>query len=297
MTDQPDTAGAAPTPRDLPFRIDIKRVHLAVGWVAFGLPLSLLALGLTLPTVCFYASISHFYFSPIGGDLFVGTLSFIGLLLLCLYSFDMTGRDGTLNWHWYDVALIRIAGIAALVVAFVPTGGSGCAFGAGAVPRAFIPNASGTEDFPFPARSPETLDTVTGTPTFDFWGVLLGLERPRDSLFDTIHSLAAGAMFLILAYVVLRVFTRVNSGTEKGSRKDLRNGCYRVLGVTILGAVAVLGVKTALFSGSEAFLTVWNKLHLTFVFEALALVAFGLAWMIKGRFLPYFEDRFHARDA
>ncbi|MDZ7709043.1 MAG: hypothetical protein U5K36_02285 [Roseovarius sp.] len=90
MTNQPDTTGAAPAPRDLPFRIDLRRIHLAVGWIAFGLPLSLIAVS-WLPAVCFHDSISHFYFSPVGGDILVGALSFIGLLLLCLYSFDAAG--------------------------------------------------------------------------------------------------------------------------------------------------------------------------------------------------------------
>jgi len=288
-------------PRDLPFTLDIRRVHLAVGWVAFGLPLSLLALGL-LPQVCFYTSISHFYFSPVGGDLFVGMLSFIGLLLLCLYSFDMTGRDGTLGWHWYDVALIRVAGIAALLVAFVPTRGSGCAFGGGAVPRAFVGGAEGSEDFPAPASPP---DTVAGAPSFDFWGQLLGLERTREpGVLDAVHYAAAGVMFLILAYVVLWVFTRVNSDTalRAGNRKDLRNRCYAVLGRMILASVAVLAVKSGLGAllpdgAGDGFLSVWNGFRLTFVFEALGLFAFGLAWMIKGRFLRFFEDAHHPRAA
>lgn len=303
MPDTPPAPEPRPQtgPRDLPFTIDLERVHLAVGWVAFGLPLSLLALAL-LPQVCFYASISHFYFSPIGGDLFVGMLSFIGLLLLCLYSFDMTGRDGTLGWHWYDVALIRLAGIAALLVAFVPTRGSGCAFGGRAVPRAFVGAAEGSEDFPAPTTPP---DAVAGAPSLDFWGQLLGLERTRKAgLLDAVHYAAAGVMFLILAYVVLRVFTRVNSGTalREGSRKDLRNRCYTVLGRMILAAVAVLAVKSGLGAilpdaASDSFLAVWNGFRLTFVFEALGLFAFGLAWMIKGRFLPLFEDALHPRAA
>ena len=277
------------SPRDLPFRLDIRRVHLAVGWVAFGLPLSLLALGLALPQICLYASISHFYFSPLGGDLFVGMLSFVGLLLLCLYSFDMAGCDGALGWRWYDVALIRLAGIAALLVAFVPTGGSGCTFDGLAVPRAFVAGAQGAEDFPVPGG------TVTGAPSFDFWDRLAGPEAPR--LLDAVHYLSAGAMFLILAYVVLGVFTRINSedALREDNRKDLRNRCYRVLGLVILGAVGVLALKSALLP--EAVLRVWNGLRLTFVFEALALAAFGLAWMIKGRFLPVFEDRLHPRAA
>ena len=75
-----------------------------------------------------------------------------------------------------------------------------------------------------------------------------------------------------------------------GNRKDLRNGCYRVLGRVILAVVAVLAIKMAVGRIAPEFLGFWNRLNLTFVFEAAGLFAFGLAWMIKGRFLPVFED-------
>jgi len=277
-----------PAPRDLPFAIDLRRVHLAVGWIAFGLPLALL--GLTfLPQVCFYGSISHFYFSPIGGDLFVGMLSFIGLLLLCLYSFKAPGCDGTLGWRWYDVLAIRLAGIAALVVAFVPARGSGCVFGDGTVPRVFMHGAAGSENFPV-TEAPGAEMPVTGTPSFDFPQTVFA--KGPDSWLAAAHYIAAGVMFLLLAYVVLVVFTRVNSDAARapGNHKTLRNRFYRVLGVVILAVVGVLFVKMLAVRDPSRVLQLWNTAHLTFVFEAAGLLAFGLAWMIKGRFLRVFED-------
>ncbi len=269
MTDQ--SAPAEPAPRDLPFTVDLRRIHLAVGWIAFGLPLSLIAVS-QLPTVCFHDSISHFYFSPVGGDILVGALSFIGLLLVGLYSFDAVGCAGARRWTWKDILAIRVAGIAALLVAFVPTAGTGCARAEAEGARAFL--------------------TGTNGPSFDFWAVLLGREEATGLPIDTVHYGAAGVMFLILAYVVLRVFTRVNSEAAErdGNRKGLRNACYRVLGRVILGVVAVLGIKMAVGAVAPDFLRFWNRLNLTFVLEAAGLFAFGLAWMIKGRVLPVFED-------
>jgi hypothetical protein len=269
MTDQPDPA--PPAPRDLPFTVDLRRVHLAVGWIAFGLPLSLLAVA-WIPTVCPLDSISHFYFSPVGGDILVGALSFIGLLLVCLYSFDAAGCEGARRWTWRDILLIRLAGIAALLVAFVPTTGPGCERTGTEAARAFLTAAEG--------------------PSFDFWSVLLARPEPTGFPLDSVHYAAAGGMFLILAYVVLRVFTRVNSeaALRAGNRKGLRNACYRVLGRVILGVVAVLGIKMAVARVAPDMLGFWNALNLTFVLEAAGLFAFGLAWMIKGRFLPVFED-------
>ena len=271
MNDRPDTAETTPAPRDVPFVVDLRRIHLAVGWIAVGLPLSLLAVA-WLPTVCFHDSISHFYYSPIGGDILVGALSFIGLLLLCLYSFKAAGCAGAQRWTWQDIALIRLAGLAALLVAFVPTSGLGCALAGAKAARVFL------------------LDT--DKTSVDFWAALLDRAEPTGFPLDAVHYGAAGVMFLILAYVVLRVFTRVNSDAAEmqGNRKTLRNGCYRVLGGAILAVVAVLGVKMAVGLFSPEFLNFWNGHNLTFVFEAAGLFAFGLAWMIKGRFLPIFED-------
>ncbi|MGR3460793.1 MAG: hypothetical protein ACU0AX_04195 [Roseovarius sp.] len=269
MTDQPDPA--EPAPRDLPFAVDLRRLHLAVGWIAFGLPVSLVAVS-QLPTVCFHDSISQFYFSPVGGDILVGALSFIGLLLVGLYSFDAVGCAGARRWTWKDILAMRVAGIAALLVAFVPTTGTGCSRTGTEGARAFL--------------------TGTNDPSFDFWAVLLGRAEATGFPLDTVHYSAAGVMFLILAYVVLRVFTRVNSEAAErdGNRKGLRNACYLVLGRVILGVVAVLAVEMGLESVAPDLLGFWNRLNLTFVFEAAGLFAFGLAWMIKGRVLPVFED-------
>ena len=60
--------------------------------------------------------------------------------------------------------------------------------------------------------------------------------------------------------------------------------------------VGVLAIKAtllevllplALAQSIEAF---WDSLRLTFLFESLGLCAFGLSWMIKGRFIAAFED-------
>ena len=70
---------------------------------------------------CFPASISHFYYIPIAGDLFVGALIFIGMCMLFVYRADEPRQFMTL-----DVILTCIAGLAAVCVAIFPTLGSGC---------------------------------------------------------------------------------------------------------------------------------------------------------------------------
>ena len=64
-----------------------------------------------------------------------------------------------------------------------------------------------------------------------------------------------------------------------------------MLGVIIFASVLALGVKAAALefvldpATAENFGKWWDGLRLTFWVEAL-----GLSWMIKGRFLNYYED-------
>lgn len=293
MPDLPDISGPALPPRvqDLPFDVDLRRLNLGIGYVALGLPLALAAVS-ALTGTCFRASISHYYFARIGGDILVGALSFIGLMLMFFYGFRAPGRAGCMGWRWYDVALLKLAGLAAVLVAFVPTTGSGCSFDGLDVVRPFLIGATGSDGFHPPGGS------VTGTPAFDFWGSLAPFASGVPVALKMIHFGAAGVMFLILGYFSVSVFTRVNSpaALESGSRKDRRNAWYRALGMGIFAVVAVLAVKAAALhlilpdAMAERIEALWDRLHLTFLFEAAGLVAFGLSWMIKGRFLYAFED-------
>ena len=78
--------------KKLPFSASEERVHLIIGYTAFFLPVILL--GMTYADfACFPASISHFYYIPIAGDLFVGALIFIRMCMLFVYRVDGP-------WQW-----------------------------------------------------------------------------------------------------------------------------------------------------------------------------------------------------
>ena len=118
----------------LPFSASEKRVHLIIGYTAFFLPIVLWAITFA-DFACFPASISHFYYIPIAGDLFVGALVFIGMCMLFVYRVD-----GPRQFMTRDVILTRIAGISAICVAVFPTRGSGCVLN-GETLRPFLSNA------------------------------------------------------------------------------------------------------------------------------------------------------------
>lgn len=142
--------------KKLPFSASEERVHLIIGYTAFFLPIVLW--GMTLADfACFPASISHFYYIPIAGDLFVGALIFIGMCMLFVYRVD-----GPRQFMTHDVILTRIAGIAAICVAVFPTRGSGCVLN-GETLRPFLSNAQGGLDLAQSIPAPTDLNTPCAT--------------------------------------------------------------------------------------------------------------------------------------
>ncbi|MFD3191961.1 hypothetical protein ACFMPD_17095 [Sedimentitalea sp. HM32M-2] len=283
-------------PEDLPFTISLHRVNRGVGYVAILLPASLLVMT-AMGGTCFRASISHYYFSRVGGDIFVGALVFIGLLLTFFYSFKPQDTEGYLQHRWYDLWLAKLAGVCALGVALVPTTDSGCAYRPADVARVFLTN-------PRLSDSATRAGTgVTGTVSHDFWASFSTFSSAEavPLALQILHASLAGIMLAILAYFSFFVFTRGNCSTScgpirPGSRKALRNRCYRVLGLLIALSVAAIAAKIGcaqwLLSTSQTQrLDVWwDSWRLTFGLETLALTGFGLSWLIKGRFLPTLRD-------
>ncbi|WP_171174142.1 hypothetical protein [Ruegeria sp. HKCCD8929] len=275
----------------LPFQVSLRAINKSVGLAAFGLPFALLVaggLGGACPTI---DSISHYYFTRIGGDILVGALSFIGVLLLFFYKLPdgqtgTTGRvDGYLGHKPLDIWLARLAGLCAWGVAFFPTDGAGCESFDGSTARVFLNDAKGGDAFDPP--------TVTGVPGFDFWAG----TGVTNVILTNLHFISAGGMFLILAYFSIVVFRRPQSKTcalraenkeiRLGANKGRRNRWYLIFGLLILLAIAALVIKALVFRPGTSGLDWWNRNDLTFWFEALALVAFGLSWSMKGRLWPF----------
>ena len=97
--------------KKLPFSASEERAHLIIRYTAIFLPIMLW--GMTFADfACFPASISHFYYIPIAGDLFGGALIFIGMCMLFVYRVD-----GPRQFMTLDVILTCIAGISAICVA------------------------------------------------------------------------------------------------------------------------------------------------------------------------------------
>jgi hypothetical protein len=92
-----------------------------------------------------------------------------------------------------------------------------------------------------------------------------------------IHLVAASLMFLMLAYFCLVLFRKTHPSRTLTRRKRHRNHVYLACGLVIVGCMSCM------------FPLAFRRLHeilwptgILFWCESLALMAFGVAWLVKG---------------
>ena len=124
--------------------------------------------------------------------------------------------------------------------------------------------------------------TALGVATFPCWC------EGHPPLVPHVHGIAAGVMFLILAFFCYLFFERAR---EKGyAQAKLRSVIYVLCGLAILSSILVIGGDW-MFGGELSL----KAPRLTFYGEATGLVAFGVSWLTASRVLPILtasEERF-----
>mmetsp|Transcript_22558 Transcript_22558/g.36713 ORF Transcript_22558/g.36713 Transcript_22558/m.36713 type:complete len:276 (+) Transcript_22558:381-1208(+) len=249
--------------------INQRALTLVVGLVAVGLPIVLyLAAHNPLHETCFRYSISHFYYAPFWGTIFTGALVFIGAYLIVYQGEDGGGAEKRMSTY---------AGLGAFGVAMFPTGGWGC------------------DQSPFTGRPMTTFTLVDDLPVPD------GPFNPDTAfrLFEhasTIHYISAAVVFFFLAWFCFFVFTAIEDD-QKGPDgkptqvKVIRNMFYYVAGTVIVVAIIAMGLSAFIPGVLGIPLPWWDAGHWTFWCEAAALIAFGISWLVKGRFISWLQDK------
>lgn len=232
-----------------------------VGWIGSLLPIVLIA-GNTI----FFAtprpySMSGYYYTHMR-NVFVGALCALGVFLVAYAGYDELDR-------W----ITNIAGFGAIGVAFFPTDPAVCP----AQAQACLPPS---------VRQLSTGQQVVGG----------------------FHLAFAIITFLALALMALRfakagqtpdglgLLGRIRYGlgfgppgdSQRPPQKKPRTMIYRACGLTIVACV-ILGALSNLLS--EAVRADWPLL---FIFEALAVFAFGVSWFAKGRTMEGLVSRMRA---
>jgi hypothetical protein len=110
-------------------------------------------------------------------------------------------------------------------------------------------------------------------------------NRYNDSL-GRIHLVAASLMFLVLAYICLVLFRKSDPGRPLTRRKRDRNQVYLVCGLVIITCMSMM-IPLAY----RPLHTLLWPTGILFYCESVALVAFGVAWLVKGE--VFLRDKPH----
>ncbi len=107
------------------------------------------------------------------------------------------------------------------------------------------------------------------------------LNVPQAQVVGYLHFFFAACFFLTLSYFSIFLFTRTN---PKGKppmtrRKLLRNRIYRICGYLMVFCIVLIGVYSFVLSKAWPVL---ESYHPIYWLEALAIVTFGVSWIIKG---------------
>ncbi len=98
-----------------------------------------------------------------------------------------------------------------------------------------------------------------------------------DKLIGSLHLSFAALLFLTLAYFCLALFTKTAPDKNPTRRKLQRNTVYRVCGYTILLCIFLIFVFAL-----PPVKALVERLTPVFWLESAAIIAFGMAWLIKG---------------
>lgn len=100
----------------------------------------------------------------------------------------------------------------------------------------------------------------------------------RQNVIGAVHYTFAALLFLTLAFFCLYLFTMSARGRTLTSRKLQRNKVYVISGIVILISLTLLATLTLLLHRPYVFAHVAPGI----CFETTSLLAFGVAWLVKG---------------
>jgi hypothetical protein len=97
-------------------------------------------------------------------------------------------------------------------------------------------------------------------------------------IINTLHFMCAAGFFLTLSWFSLCLF-RIKADPVT-PRKLIRNKIYTVCGIAMLTSILIISIYLAFLKNSFPAL---QAIKPVFVFETIALVAFGISWLTKGK--------------
>lgn len=115
--------------------------------------------------------------------------------------------------------------------------------------------------------------------------VKVGILMVNDNVSEIVHLTFGTCFFILLAYNSIFLFTkRAHISGVISREKKHRNIIYRTCGFIMLLSVAFIFIYKTYLTG-----TFLDFLYPILVFESIALLAFGISWIIKGN--TFFRDK------
>lgn len=232
--------------------ISQKILATVVGGVALFLPHILYVVDRWNGLSCQQDSLSHYYFVPGAGDVFVLSLAIVGVVL-----FAYRGENRI------DARVASIAGLAACLVALFPTSGLGC--------------------------DPALTLEIRQVAKLDKAGAFVPHALP--DWFSKVHYGAAAFVLVALTYFAGWSFTRVLPGRDRDARgrltprKATRNTIY-----LLCAAAMAVGLAVFVLDFTEIMPDPLGR-RSAYWAEFIILTAFGISWFIKGnRFFGLLSD-------
>jgi hypothetical protein len=105
-----------------------------------------------------------------------------------------------------------------------------------------------------------------------------------EEIIPYVHYISAAVMFLILAIFCYTFFERARG--KRYAQAKFRAYIYAICGLIIAVAIAVMALDFILGGAISSKVS-----RLTFYCETAALIAFGVAWLIASRILPFITNK------
>jgi uncharacterized membrane protein len=99
-----------------------------------------------------------------------------------------------------------------------------------------------------------------------------------------VHLTCAGLLFAVLAVIALWQFTKTEPGTERTAQKRKRDLVYRICGIVIAVCLVLVPIESLVIGAPI------QRFRPLFWLEAAAVVAFGVAWLVKGQAILKDDD-------
>jgi len=91
-----------------------------------------------------------------------------------------------------------------------------------------------------------------------------------------VHLACAGLLFAVLALISFWLFTRTDQRIGRTKRKKIRDLIYRGCGIVIALCLALVPIESLVIGAPI------QGIHPLLWLEAIAVVAFGISWLVKG---------------